>query len=70
MRKNWSPTVAAYDVSPSGRGVAEAEWARAGVAARGRLSERARCRGPPAAAGALRGRALEAEIAQVPYAVL
>ncbi|CAK0825378.1 unnamed protein product, partial [Prorocentrum cordatum] len=70
MGKAWSSTVTAYDASPWGFGVVETEWEPAAVASRGRLSERARFRGPLAAAGAPRDRTVEAEVAQAPDAAL
>ncbi|CAK0796885.1 unnamed protein product [Prorocentrum cordatum] len=70
MGKAWSSTVTAYDASPWGYGVVETEWEPAAVASRGRFSERARFRGPLAAAGAPWDRALEAEAAQAPGAAL
>ncbi|CAK0874266.1 unnamed protein product, partial [Prorocentrum cordatum] len=70
MGKTWAQTVAAYDASPWGYGVVETEWGPGEVASHGRLSERARFRGPLAAAGAPRDRTLEAEVAQAPDAAL
>ncbi|CAK0873971.1 unnamed protein product [Prorocentrum cordatum] len=70
MGKPWSQTVTAYDASPWGCGVVETEWGPEEVASHGRLSERARFRGPLAAAGAPRDRTMEAEVAQAPDAAL
>ncbi|CAK0904390.1 unnamed protein product [Prorocentrum cordatum] len=70
MGKPWSQTVTAYDASPWGYGVVETEWGPEEVASRGRLSERARFRGPLAAAGAPRDRTLEAEFPEVSSSAL
>ena len=70
MRRRWSTDIGVYDASPWGYGVVETEWDPAAVTCHGRVSERARFRGPLAAAGAPRDRTLEAEVAQAPDAAL